>query len=224
MQGRHVERYWATGFVTIRGVFAASEVDRWAAESERMFEEGRGHAATPRLKQLRRSLTGGLVLDRFDDVLGVSPLFRELASDPRLHQLVAPVLGGAPVPIRAKLIAKHPGTVGYGMHQDFPYWEAYGIPADRMITALVGIDGAASDNGATEVFPGLHHGRIPPPPDDPRDADESLIDLTTGRLLNTGPGDVALFHPLTPHRSGPNRSERSRRAVFFTYAIADCLP
>ena len=54
---------------------------------------------------------------------------------------------------------------------------------------------------------------------------EALILTDSGRaVLRVAPhataGDVLAFHSLTPHRSGPNRSERHRRAYFATYSLA----
>lgn len=39
-------------------------------------------------------------------------------------------------------------------------------------------------------------------------------------LIEANAGDVLIFHALALHSSGPNTSDASRMALFFTYATA----
>ncbi len=119
-----------------------------------------------------------------------------------------------------KLIMKRPGTLGYGMHQDYPYWEHLGAPADDYVTCFIALDPFDAASGSTEMFPGLHRRRLPAPPDDPFDCDERHMDLTKGYILDLAPGDVVMMHSLTPHRSAPNRSPLPRRVLIFSYTKA----
>lgn len=41
-------------------------------------------------------------------------------------------------------------------------------------------------------------------------------------LAETAPGDITIFHALTPHSSEPNRSGKSRRQLYMTYNAASC--
>ncbi|MBO9604830.1 MAG: phytanoyl-CoA dioxygenase family protein, partial [Paenibacillaceae bacterium] len=43
-------------------------------------------------------------------------------------------------------------------------------------------------------------------------------DLSTGELVETNPGDIILFHSFTPHQSGPNTSNVSRKQMYLTYS------
>ena len=72
-----------------------------------------------------------------------------------------------------------------------------------------------------EVFPGLHGDIVASPAANLLDADESQVDLNTGVLLEMEPGDLALIHALTPHRSSPNNSMHSRTVLYFTFNNAD---
>jgi ectoine hydroxylase-related dioxygenase (phytanoyl-CoA dioxygenase family) len=167
--------------------------------------------------QWRGALAGGEIADRIDPVLDVSPLFHALAHDGPLVEMASSALDDAAVVFKAKLIVKRPGTLGYTMHQDHPYWESLGAPADAYVTVVVAFDRFEAANGAVEVFPGQHHSRVPAPPHEPLDADESRMDTSGGVLIEQAPGDVAFFHSLIPHRSAPNRSPRARRGLFVTY-------
>jgi len=49
-----------------------------------------------------------------------------------------------------------------------------------------------------------------------------MIDESTGVMLTMDPGDIAVFGGFTPHRSGPNRSDRWRRQLYLSYnSISD---
>ena len=208
--------YWRDGYATVRGRFTAAEVTAWRAECDRLWGVVTADPDAPRV-QWRGHAQQGQIRDRIDPVVDISPVFAALAADHRLLDPVREVLQAEPALMKAKLIIKRPGTAGYGMHQDFPYWATLGIPADELLTLQVSIDESRADNGAVEVFPHLHHQRLPSLASEPLDVDESRMDVSAGELVELQAGDLLLFHSLTPHRSGPNRSDHSRRALFLTY-------
>ncbi len=216
LRPERMRQYEDDGFVTVPSVFSQAQVAQWATEIDRLWSNA-ADGVYGRSRQTRGHADGGEVWDRLDRPIEHSSLFRRLAEDERLLALIRPVLGGRVQLFKDRIIVKHPGTRGYGLHQDYPYWAALGIPADQIVTAMLSVDPTTSENGAVEVFPGLHRSRLPAPPDDPLDADPSSVDLSQGVLADTEPGDVFLMHSLTPHRSAPNRSSRSRRIVSFVY-------
>lgn len=211
-----VEAYWRDGYVIVKGLFDPQESRAWTDESDRLWASVPTDRGSARVLW-RGRVDGGEIADRIDPVLDISPVFEALARDPRLVAAASRLLDGTAIPFRSKLITKRPGTLGYGLHQDYPYWEPFGLPADNYLNVLVAFDTFDGTSGALEVFPGLHRARIPGPPGAPLDADESLVDLRRGLLLVLEPGDVALSHSLTPHRSGPNRGTSPRRGLFLTY-------
>jgi ectoine hydroxylase-related dioxygenase (phytanoyl-CoA dioxygenase family) len=160
---------------------------------------------------------GGEVADRIDPILDISPFFADLSRDARLAGPAGQLLDGTAVPFRSKIITKRPETLGYSLHQDYPYWAHLGLPPDAFVNALVAFDRFDASSGSPEIFPGLHHGRIPAPPENAYDADETLVDGCPSVILDLAPGDFAFFHGLAPHRSGPNRAAHPRRGLFLTY-------
>lgn len=212
-------RYWRDGYVVVRGRFGDDAVRAWRAECDRLWGLVDGDPDAARV-QWRGHAGRGQIRDRIDPVVDISPVFAALAADPRLVGPVREVLRAEPVLMKAKLITKRPGTAGYTMHQDFPYWAPLGIPADDLLTLQVSVDESRADNGAVEVFARLHHRRLESRPDEPLDVDQSRMDPSGGEVAELGPGDLLLFHSLTPHRSGPNRSNDNRRALFLTYATS----
>jgi len=213
-----VASYRERGYAVVRGRFSREDITAWQRECQRLWDLVAARPDDPRV-QFRNHISGERIADRIDPLLDVSPLFLALSVDPRMMDPVGAMLGGPATIMKAKLITKRPGTHGYGLHQDHPYWASLGIPPDAMLSIMVAIDVTSPENGALEVWPGLHHSQLPAPPEDPYDVDESQVDLTAGELVSLDAGDLLLFHSLVPHRSAPNRSSRPRRAVFLTYVL-----
>ncbi len=211
-----IEAYGRDGLVVARGLLDPGEVRGGIEECDRLWASVSVDRSNTRV-QWRGRVDGGEVADRIDPVLDISPLFTALSRDPRLAGPAGQLLDGTAVPFRSKVITKRPGTLGYSLHQDYPYWEHLGLPPEAYVNALVAFDRFDAASGSPQLFPGLHHGRVPPPPENALDADESLVEGRAGVILELGPGDVAFFHGLTPHRSGPNRAEHPRRGFFLTY-------
>lgn len=208
--------YWSEGFQVLRGLFTTDDVDAWDAECVRLTTRLGGMREDSRL-HVRGHETEGSIVDRIDPVTDVSSVFDRLAKDEGLRSVARGVLRSDVVLMKDRLIMKRSGTHGYGLHQDFPYWESCGVPADEIVSVIVSIDAADEENGGIEVFPGMHGSRLPGPSDEPRDVDPETLGGAASRLVATEPGDVLLMHPLTPHRSAPNRTSRTRRMDSFIY-------
>jgi hypothetical protein len=160
--------------------------------------------------------TGEKVFEVFDPVNDISPVCEKFSSDPKLLAIVESILGEPACLFKEKLIFKPPGVLGYNLHQDIPrYWE--GFPR-TFLTVLIPIDPTTTENGCTEVFSGYHHGFLSPAgrPDLYMLPDEAVDPARRVKLI-VDPGDVAVFHGLTPHRSDPNRSGGLRRVFYVSY-------
>lgn len=210
--------YLERGFVRISGVLDDGDLamlrDQWARLWRVVDEE---HAAVQR----RGHAVSGTTPDRIDPAYILSPQLEALCNDARLKDIAAGLLGAPVVRFKDKLISKAPGTHGYGLHQDWPYWSSYGVPAKFMTTLMIAIDPCDAGNGALEVFP-TADGVLPAPEnDDGRDADPAVVDLSRGTIVPLAPGDVLALHALAPHRSAPNLSQRGRRSYFVTYVTED---
>ena len=205
------------GFVVLKGVFSQTEVQMWREECARLQAHTPVSEASDRV-QWRDHRNGKPVADRFDPVIDISPPFETLAHDERIVSAVKSALGEPVQLFKDKLITKRPGTDGYGLHQDYPYWTCAGLPPEALLSVQVSIDPADAANGALEVFPGRHHRELEGPPNEPRDVDPSAVDPDRGQVIEAQAGDLLLFHSLVPHRSSANTSERNRRTLYLTYA------
>lgn len=212
--------YDEDGYAVLSGIFGSEEIEEWSLECERVAEALREADADDPRVQSRAHRDGRAVRDRCDPVSEFSTRFRELVSDPRLHEIADAILGAESVRFKDRLILKSKGTHGYGLHADWPYWAFLGIPPDEFVSLMLCVDPTNETNGAIEVYPGLHRSALPDAPDEPRDLDPRGVDGRTPRLVSTAAGDVLLLHPMAPHRSGTNRSSGSRRILTAVYTLA----
>jgi predicted HD phosphohydrolase/ectoine hydroxylase-related dioxygenase (phytanoyl-CoA dioxygenase family) len=147
----------------------------------------------------------------------------------RLAELCATLRGGRPqVLYKEKVNYKLAnGTGGYSAHQDFYHnFASTGerttlIPDGDVCVCMLAVDNIDDGNGCPQVAPGWHtrgpmsfgagcavNGGHPV-------VDEAALPWTSVLLA---PGDVLIYGNLMPHKSGPNSSDRDRRALFSIYA------
>jgi phytanoyl-CoA hydroxylase len=145
-------------------------------------------------------------------------------SDPRLLDLVEALLGPGVVLFSSCWVVKPPRTGRpAAWHQDGGTWPLEPLDA---VTLWIALDDADGGNGTLRVVPGSHRGGLlPHDRDDARLAtelfnvalpgahgdEEAAVDV----VLRAG--DVSAHHPALIHGSGPNRSERPRRALVARY-------
>lgn len=207
------------GYLVVRGLFAPEEMALVSLEAERLL----GRTDLIDTRNIRCSWqphgdTGACLFETFDPVIDLAPLCVALARDPRLLGLIGSLYGEEAFLFKDKLIFKPAGAKGHDLHQVYISWPSF---PRSFITAAVAIDPCDADNGATEVFPGLHkRGYLSPADGDYHPLADEVIAATRGVVLDLEPGDVAIFGCLTPHRSAPNRSSSWRRLLYLSYKAA----
>jgi hypothetical protein len=216
--------YERDGFVVLRGVFDPAECRAISRECWRLLSlplvEPDNHR-TPFRKGAPASLG---VPERFDPVLDVSPMLRDLAADRRIMEPLRAIYGvgregPAAFPFKDKIIFKAPGVEGYVLHQDASWWQGMGIPTERFLSVSISIDAATAENGCLQVIPGVHD-RLVSTPGEIRNLTPDEAEAAgwpEPQLVQTEPGDVVMFHGLTPHCSGTNTTSLFRRSFYLTY-------
>jgi ectoine hydroxylase-related dioxygenase (phytanoyl-CoA dioxygenase family) len=164
--------------------------------------------------------SGEALFEVFDPVNDLSAVCAAFTADPRVLAAVESIYGEPACLFKEKLIFKPAGATGYNLHQDIPRsWERF---PRTFLTVLMPIDRCHSGNGATEVFAGYHEGFLETERGNPYKIPDSAMDPRRGVLLDLHPGDIAIFHGLTPHRSAPNRTDAPRRTLYVSYnALSD---
>lgn len=209
-------RYRDEGFLVVRQVFSLADVADLSAEADRLKQRtDLIDSDNIRCRWQNDVNTGECRFDCFDPVADLSPTIDRLARDPRILDIVSDLYGEPGHLFKDKLIFKSPGAKGYDLHQDYISWKTF---PTTFLTVIVAIDPADETNGATEVFRGYHtQGCLTPKDGMYHQLAEDAVDPATGVVMTQEPGDLAIFGGYTPHRSGPNRSDRWRRLLYLSY-------
>ncbi|MGG1554126.1 phytanoyl-CoA dioxygenase family protein [Paenibacillus ferrarius] len=215
-----LESYKQKGYLVLRNVFSEQEARVLQAECDKLLTL-EAYTTPHNVRAGHKGYTdGSIAIERLDPVHDISAVFADLVKDERILSPLRDIYLDEPKLFKDKLIFKLPGAKGYSMHQDASWWQ--GFPIEGLISVMVAIDGATVVNGGLELFPG-YHDRLRSTPGELRNmnAEEiAEIDPTTGEIVETNPGDIILFHSFTPHQSGANTSDRSRKQLFLTYSPA----
>ena len=233
-----LEDYESRGFLHTRGVFDEETLGKLRGYVDELQNAPEEKGGTMMYFE-KSSLDGSRILSRIEDYCRHHAGMAELFADPdsRLVRLAQELHGDEEMVLfKDKINFKLSGGDGFKAHQDQQAgWGKVrsfssiflivvsclcliaicGIQyINWFVTVAVIIDEATIENGCLEVAPGMHKqgllGEEWKPIDD--------LDLPYEHVP-CQPGDVLVFDSYLPHRSGPNRSEKCRRAVFLTYNL-----
>jgi ectoine hydroxylase len=224
------------GYVLREAVFGRDEVDAVIDACESLVTEvakaQRGKRATAGSYTFEDDPSATLmvkwegdsdVIHGLEPFAHLSPFMADFAVDARFVEPMIDVVGDpAPMLFTEKLNLKRPHHGGQNpLHQDFPYWSD-AQDASRIATAMMFLDDSDLENGTLEVVPGSHrNGQWRTRSDSDvfgnLEIDPSAEADVTPVALEVPAGSVVYFGPFLVHRSAPNRSERERRALLFSY-------
>nr|TFG52885.1 MAG: hypothetical protein E4H34_04410 [Hyphomicrobiales bacterium] len=216
-QSRAVAVYCAQGLAVLDGFFEPSCVADMAGEADRLHDCLRHGALDMERVAYRPTMDNAKTFERIDPVCDLSDVFSRVARDQRVLDLVAASLGDNPILLKDKLIYKFPGDSGYGLHQDYPYFGFAENNFDAVMNVAVPIDPISLENGGLRFYLGCHRSLQPAPSDRPRDVDPGVLKEAATFNATVAAGTLLLFHSLTPHESGPNHTQHSRRVLFLTF-------
>jgi phytanoyl-CoA hydroxylase len=159
----------------------------------------------------------------------VSPPIAQHAHDAAIAQRAAEALGCARVKILQDTVLVKAASIGgpVAWHQDHTYTGYLDPP--RVVSVRLALTDCDVDNGCLEVIDGSHAWGLL---GDVRALTESHVADALGATaerwrdrvttIELSPGDLSLHHCLTLHRSGENRSPRTRKTLITRLFDADC--
>ena len=223
LQDETVKQYERDGYVVVRGMFDAEEIEllRRAAKEDReldqhSFGKGDGEGGTVRLSLWNHP---------GDSLYGMFARCESIVNS------AEKILGGEVYHYHSKMIMKDARVGGaWTWHQDYGYWYQNGVLFPMLTSAFIAVDRATKENGCMQVLKGSHHlGRI----DHVLSGDQAGADVERVReaekvldlvYVEMEPGDVLFFHANLLHRSDQNRSDHPRWSMICCYNSAKNNP
>jgi phytanoyl-CoA hydroxylase len=202
--------YEENGYLLVRGVFDADEVQEMREAIARIIESVEGTSADRNHRW--SGVDESLQLKGFHDLAYHDAVFTRMVAHPGLVAVLTGLIGPNVQLHHSKMLVKPPAQgAPFPMHQDQPYF-----PHERhtVLAASVHLDDTDEENGCLHVVPGSHKLG---PLEASGDAHTVDYPLESGTPCPAAAGDVLFFNYLTIHGSGTNRSARTRRNVLFQY-------
>ena len=224
-----VERYRHDGYLVFPDLLSPDEVAVLEADVPTLQSDRRGHAGA------NVYTAAGGIRSSYSPRLD-SSAFEALVRIERVLGPVRQLLDDEVYLYQSRLNAKPRGDQGaaWQWHQDFPSWYHDGIPAPRLMTALIFVSDVTRDNAPLTIIPGGHrqqedyfyeteqtgyalHSLTP-------DALDKLTASHAPVALTGTAGTVVFFDCLLPHCSGASRTDAPRNLMFQVYNRDDNRP
>ena len=218
-------RFALDGFVTLDQLWSPDETALIEQELDRFLVE-----CVPRMDKVHRTFTDGWegelkslgALDRYDD------FFRDLLDHAVMREIASTLLGDEVLCTAYEFFSRPPGSDAVGpWHQDNGYM-CY-EPAEAL-AFWIALDDVDERNGGVVYARGSHEaGLLPHEASGIHGFSQRLAEAecqlrefpeVVGALPR---GGCAIHHCLTAHRSGPNLTDRRRRALVADYRTAKAV-
>jgi len=209
--------YRSHGVVAIRNFYSPPKIALLGRQADALLAKYKAGEIDPKRIAYRPTTDGGQTFERFDPVCDIAPAYESVSRDARLVELAKALIGGKPFLLKDKLIYKLVGDRGYALHQDYPYYNLTGSLKEQIVTIAIAIDTISQADGSLAFNLGCHDKIQPSPNGEPKDVDPAAIAGAAKWEAAVPSGCLIVFHPLTPHSSGANRSGATRRMLYLTY-------
>jgi phytanoyl-CoA hydroxylase len=215
-----VKEYRENGFVVAERLFNASEV----AELNTAITEILSVSEIGAVAEVEPGDNG--VARRIWSPTKQHSAFERAVAHPELLDHIEALIGPDILFHYSKLHLKAPqvGSV-VDWHQDFAF---YPHTNTDLVTALIYLDDATTENSALQAIPGSHHHGLADHYVDGyfrgKVSGANAPDPALAEFIEAPAGSVVFIHPLLLHYSSPNRSDRYRRAFLPAYRAADAYP
>lgn len=201
------------GFIIIRNRFSADEVQAFRDEADRLVATA--DSDHHNLRYWNPGETDEVTPWKVDPCVDVSAVMARVARDRRITDAIASLFGGYPPRLfKDKLIIKPAGSKGNGLHQDYNWWQ--GFPGSLLSVSLA-LDSTTRANGCTQMWTGFQQGFLHQTGTQDGAIDPAALESEERHYVELAPGDMAIFHCLTPHAADTNSSDSARRVLFLSY-------
>jgi phytanoyl-CoA hydroxylase len=228
-RGAQKEQFEDEGYLIVENVLSHDELKACEDEIKRLHRLSIDLEASqdPSLKHFQREpyardkqRDGLPVLRKIEQTRDFSVLFKDLAAHPKLIPVVKALIGEDLLLFRSTLMLK-PAFHGsaHAFHQDSAYWP---MDPPSLVTVSLALTESTPENGCIQVIPGSHRwgmkewGLIA---QDTEKAQANRNDIDTSGAIEAPlkAGSVVMFHSLTVHGSGPNKSPYPRHTALYAY-------
>lgn len=214
----NMDEYRKFGVTKIGSIFSVDDIAEIMAEVERVKEIALG---MPSGSYVNFADKENGVINSIHRLEELDTSLRDFAASGKVKAVAGECVGENPVLFSVQLFLKPAGKgLATPAHQDNAFWH---LSDPGGITIWVALDDVNLDNGAVQFVPGSHKmglvphvksvdtpgsSRVIPPAD--------LVDMEWVNF-DLEPGDCTVHGGLSIHRSAPNVSGASRRALLFNY-------
>jgi len=194
--------YDRDGFVIVPSVLTLDECDRLKAESRDVLQK---HGKPGTSVHLYVAL--------------VSPLFKALSEDPRVIDLLKPLMPTGVMFLNDKIVYKAADKAyATPWHVDYFYWRG----TRPKISVWIPLDDASAENGTLTVIPGSHRKEWKPKKGGVNGDFFNELDGLDWQpsdvvVCNVPRGSAVIFSDRTVHGSTANTAKRDRFVVISTY-------
>ncbi|GAN07599.1 phytanoyl-CoA dioxygenase [Mucor ambiguus] len=211
-----IDSYHKDGFLLIQDFFSAEEHGTLVAFCQEFQKWPKEKGKWMQYYEIN-TVTGENQLCRTENFTPFHDGMASYVKSPRLFQVIKELYGEDYNLYKEKINYKLPGGGGFPAHQDF---KAFRLGKSSHTTVMFTVDATTNENGCLEVVPGSHNnefeGRSLP-----QEADGSIaVDWCKQQQwvpVYCKPGSVLIFGAYLAHRSGDNKTEKPRQAVYLTY-------
>ena len=224
-----IEQYRADGYTVVRNALSPKLLDELRTITDEIVATAKGltdhtpvldlePSHTPEEPRVRRIKTPQLA----------HPFYRELAGHECIMSVLRPLIGND-IRLRAgcKINMK---SAEFGSpvewHQD---WAFYPHTNDDVLATGILLDDMDETNGPIMFLPGTHHGPVLDHHSDGAfcgaiDSTKHDFDTSEAVPIYGKAGDMTVHHARLIHGSKINRSNKSRRVLFYEFTAADAWP
>lgn len=223
------DRFENDGFLVVENFLSDAELATCAQEIHRLHEVAAKleNQSDPSMKHFQREpyakdkqQSGLPVLRKIEQTRDFSDVFKDLAAHPKLISVVQNIIGEDLLLFRSTLMLK-PAFHGsaHAFHQDSAYWP---MDPPALVTVSIALTDSTPENGCIQVIPGSHRwgmqewGLIAQNTDQAQ-ANRSDVDTSGAIDVPLKAGSAVMFHSLTVHGSGPNKTAHPRHTALYAY-------